>query len=99
MESASLTRKTEDLGRRLLEQARRDHGAGAKVEQVLMVASVTEENGAQRAVVVSDDHLEPYEKAGTLRHAPRANGLLSASWEKAVERRLTRGTRQRPDAA
>jgi hypothetical protein len=72
MESASLTRKAEDLGRRLLEQARRDHGAGTKVERVLMVASVTEENGSQRAVVVSADGMEPYEKAGTLRHALRA---------------------------
>jgi hypothetical protein len=72
MESASLTRKTEDLGRRLLEQARRDHGAGAKVERVLLVASVTEENGAQRAVVVSADSLKLYEQAGTLRHALRA---------------------------
>ena len=69
MESASLTRKTEDLGRRLLEQARRDHGAEAKVERVLLVASVTEENGSQRAVVVSADGLPLYEQAGTLRHA------------------------------
>jgi len=69
MESASLTRKTEDLGRRLLEQARRDHGAGAKVERVFLVASVTEENGSQRAVVVSSDGLKLYEQAGTLRHA------------------------------
>jgi len=37
-----------------------------------MVASVTEENGSQRAVVVSADGMEPYEKAGTLRHALRA---------------------------
>ena len=69
MESASLTRKTEDLGRRLLEQARRDHGAGAKVERVLLVASVTKEDGAQRAIVVSADGLKLYEQAGALRHA------------------------------
>jgi len=69
MESASLTRKTEDLGRCLLEQARRDHGAGAKVERVLMGASVTKEDGAQRAVVVSADGLPLYAQAGTLRHA------------------------------
>ena len=59
---------TEDLGRRLVEKVRQEYGDGATVERLVVVASVTEEDGSQRAVVEAQDGLALYEQAGTLRH-------------------------------
>ena len=58
---------TESLARRLAERVREAYGEGAKIERLVLVASVTKEDGAQRAVVEADA-LPLYEQAGTLRH-------------------------------
>jgi hypothetical protein len=60
---------TEELARRLAERVRQDHGEGAKIERLVLVASVTEEDGTQRAVVEAAETMPLYERAGTLRHA------------------------------
>jgi len=62
---------TESLARRLAERVREAYGEGATVERLVLVASVTEEDGVQRAVVEADG-LPLYEQAGTLRHALNA---------------------------
>ncbi len=60
--------KTDDLARRLAERVRREHGDGAKIDRLVLVASVTDEGGGERISVEAGD-LEPYQRAGTLRHA------------------------------
>ena len=62
------TEATQDLTRRLIEKVRQDYGDGASTDRLVLVASVTEEDGAQRAVVESNG-LPLYEQPGTLRHA------------------------------
>jgi hypothetical protein len=72
MENTLESATTEDLVRRLIEKVRQDYGEGASVEWLVLVASVTEENGAERAVVEAADGLPLYVQAGTLRHALNA---------------------------
>ena len=67
MESTTLE-ATEDLAHRLLEQVRDFYGEHATVERLVLVASVTQKDGAQRAVAVANG-LPLYEQSGTLRHA------------------------------
>jgi len=62
---------TETLAARLADKVREAYGEGADIKRLVLVASVTERDGAQRAVVESDG-LEPYGRAGTLRHALNA---------------------------
>jgi len=66
------TEPTEDLARRLIEKVRQKYGDGATVERLVVVASITEENGVERAVVEAQDGLPLYAQAGTLRHALNA---------------------------
>jgi hypothetical protein len=63
--------QAEDLARRLAEKVRLAYGEGASIERLVLIASVTEEDGAQRAVVEANG-LPLYERAGTLRHALNA---------------------------
>jgi len=58
---------TQTLAARLAERVRQDHGEGANIERLVLVASITQADGRQRAVVEGNG-LEPYEQAGTLRH-------------------------------
>jgi hypothetical protein len=66
MENTLESAATEDLVRRLIEKVRQDYGEGAEIERLVLVASVTEPGGAQRAAVESNG-LPLYEQAGTLR--------------------------------
>lgn len=59
--------EAEDLARRLAERISHDYGEGATVDRIVLVASVTEEDGSQRAVVAAGDGLPLYAQAGTLR--------------------------------
>jgi hypothetical protein len=68
MEHTLQSAATEDLARRLIEKIRHAYGEDASVDRLVVVASVTEPDGAQRAVVEAQDGLALYEQAGTLRH-------------------------------
>jgi len=59
---------TEALTRRLAERVREAYGDEADIERLVLVASVTEEDGSQRAVVEANSELPLYAQAGTLRH-------------------------------
>jgi hypothetical protein len=68
MENVIETSEAETLALRLAEKVRQEYGEGATIDRLLLVASVTEEDGSQRAVVESNG-LPLYEQAGTLLHA------------------------------
>jgi hypothetical protein len=57
------------LARSLAERVRREHGKGAKIERLILLASVTEEDGSQVTVVEADEGLPLSAQADTLRHA------------------------------
>lgn len=57
------------LARSLAERVRREHGKGAKIERLILLASVTEEDGSRVTVVEADEGLPPSAQADTLRHA------------------------------
>jgi hypothetical protein len=61
----------DDLARRLAEKVLENCGEGATVKPLVLVASVTEEDGAERDVVESNGLLL-HQQAGTLRHAVNA---------------------------
>jgi hypothetical protein len=60
----------------LAEKVRQTYGTLADIDVLLLVASVTEENGSQR-IAVEGNVLEPYQQATHLRHAL---STISSSW-------------------
>jgi hypothetical protein len=49
-----------------------NHDEGARIERLVLVASVTEENGTERVVVEADGGLPLYARAATLRYGLKA---------------------------
>ena len=67
MENSNGTR--EDAARALIEKVRETYGDGATIDRLILVASVTEEDGSQRIAIEAADGLALYEQQGTLRRA------------------------------